>query len=622
MDVDAPVCVDAPGSGCYRDILSTEGASHQGSHGRLSRRCLGHKDSRPSSASSTCSKERDIPETLANLLMDMLPEEGPELGDAFLCAADLPPVTKQSLGELDIQSIINNIKLRHDVNFDANLSFRPNMDGPKGQQKQRQSQQYWRALVAELELYVRLFRGTPSLWDSGRVDRSVIVQHAERRLPKLFETIHEVLKSLVPDRDHARVDEHLDVPMLMQEIERGVCDMVKLAEWVACLLKEHCAPMRDVLVNKMVDRVREGVAKNTSGLIVNGLAELFGILEAMKLDVANHQIRNLKTLLIEDTVNFENFYHLDRLVSGRARVDRNAAQKWWTCAVTEFQHHCTSPPHRFKLEIFIRAVVASLFTRSARRELPDTFYLDKDRLRTLKSEIDDLIHFEICFDLFAQLLQEFEYNGPVSQATRHQLQSALSAIVGEGVPYLNPSWFHHSGPLSLEIYRQASVLAGRSPFHNLDYLQKARYYLRNLFETTFATHASALEATILPQILACATKHFYSSPSELFNSLVLPTPTPPPPPHSFVPIRIASPDTLSPSHADKLNDLTNRITHIVLLHWRIWDPIAYVKDDETPTNSPPVPQHGQNTPVQHQTRALGFPKQAHRPIPIHTSKSS
>ena len=285
MEVDeAPISIEGAGTGWSRERLSAEGASLEDNMRHEIRSTTNSEYRPPRSVRSTPLAERDIPEQLAGLLADMIPGmDGAEMGEAFQCAAELPPVTKQSLSELDIQNIITNIKLRHDVNFDRDLSFRPNMDGPKGQQKQRLAQQYSKALTAELELYTRLFHGTPSLWELGHVDRSVIVQHAERRIPKMLETIHEVLKSMVPDRDHPRVDERLDVPMLMQEIERGVCDLAKLAEWMACLLKEHCAPMRDVLVNNMVETIRMGAITNDSERIVSGLQDLLGILEAMKL---------------------------------------------------------------------------------------------------------------------------------------------------------------------------------------------------------------------------------------------------------------------------------------------------------------------------------------------------
>jgi hypothetical protein len=313
--------------------------------------------------------------------------------------------------------------------------------------------------------------------------------------------------------------------------------------------------------------------------------------------VANHQIRNLRQLLIEDTVNFENHYHLDRLVKGKARVDRDAAHRWWTSAKLKFRPQCTSVPQpssRFHLEILTRAVVAGLAFKGGCSNFPDTFYLDQDRLQVLQLEMDDLIHFEICFDMFRRLLQDFNYSRAVSQTTRQRLQTTISAIVGESAPHQSQSWIYNAGPISLEIYRQAADLAGYSPFHNLDYLPQAKGDLLHLFENTYTTHASALEATILPQILACSNKHFNSSPGELFNSLVVPAP--PPPPHSFVSTPTPQPDTLPPSpYTNKLAGLTNRVTHIVLLHWRVWAKIAYVHEDEKATQIESIshlhPQH-------------------------------
>jgi hypothetical protein len=230
----------------------------------------------------------------------------------------------------------------------------------------------------------------------------------------------------------------------------------------------------------------------------------------------------------------------------------------------------------------------------------------------LKSEIGDLIHFDICFDLFGQLLQEFEYNVPVTSATRRELRTALSAIVGENGHHPTQSWMHHAGSVSLEIYRQASVLAGRSPFQNLEHLQKAKHYLCNLFENTYVAHASALKATLLPQILICANKHFNSSPSDMFSSLVMPIPPPPPQVFGLVP---ALPlNTSTSPYADKLVDVTNRITHIILLHWRIWGPIAYILGDETP--STPQPQAFSQTKSPHSIPAPASQQHAAHPPPL------
>jgi hypothetical protein len=287
-DAESMADVIDAGQTWHNSLITTECANQETCEERHGRKWSVERDGHSNTTRSTHAPERAIPEQLAELLVDMIPGmKGAELGEAFQFATEQPPVTKQSLCELDIQNIITNIKLRHDVNFDKDLSFRPNLDGPKGQEKKRHSEKYWRALVAELELYARLFQGTPLMGNMDQAKWANFIQHAQRRIPKMFETIHEVLKSLVPDRDHARVDELFDVPMLMQEIERGVCDLEKRAQSAASLLKEHCAPMRDVYVDKMVKMTSTGVATNNTSLIISGLRELLGILEAMKL-VSSH----------------------------------------------------------------------------------------------------------------------------------------------------------------------------------------------------------------------------------------------------------------------------------------------------------------------------------------------
>ena len=225
--------------------------------------------------------DENIQQQLADLINQMLPTSpGQHLADAFLSAGLHPPITKQSLSELDITNIIQNLKLRHDVNFDRDLSFRPNLDGAKGQEKLKAAQKYWNALTAELELYAYLFHGSSS---PKHAPWPMLVAASKKRIPLMFNTIREILKNLVPDRDQTRVDEHLEVSMLMQQIEKGVCDLVRLSEWLAYLLKEHCAPMRDGWVDKMVESTRIGVEDSSSESIVRGLRELLGILEAMKL---------------------------------------------------------------------------------------------------------------------------------------------------------------------------------------------------------------------------------------------------------------------------------------------------------------------------------------------------
>jgi hypothetical protein len=228
-------------------------------------------------------------------------------------------------------------------------------------------------------------------------------------------------------------------------------------------------------------------------------------------------------------------------------------------------------------------VVAISFGRDGRSNFPETFFLDYDRLRTLKAEIDDLVMFDVCMDMFIMLTRQLGYEGPVPLATGQQLRASLTAIMGDAIGHGPRYWSMNSDALSLEILRQASHLAGQAPTYHFDRLADANQCLRHLFREAPAGHAARLEDYLLPQILASVGRHSTSSSVDIFNSLIslspstssLPTfPSQPHTPDTFIF------DHLNPETA-KLADIANRISHIILLHWRVWGPIAYVRDHES-----------------------------------------
>jgi T-complex protein 11 len=180
--------------------------------------------------------------------------------------SDTPPVTVATLRELDIPQIIHNPKLRHDVNFDSQLHFRPNLDGARGRKKKQQSELFWQALSGEYEDFL-----------SGTGKQN------PQKIPKVFESIRDILSSLVPDRDRQGVVEVLNIELILQQMKNGAYDFQRLASWMAGLLKAHCAPMRDEWVDEMKEDIDQGAAKRDAQRIIKGLKTLFGILEAMKL---------------------------------------------------------------------------------------------------------------------------------------------------------------------------------------------------------------------------------------------------------------------------------------------------------------------------------------------------
>jgi hypothetical protein len=198
--------------------------------------------------------------------------------ESLQTAATLPPVTRSTLSELDLNWIMHNVSLRVDVNYDHDLHFMP-IQGPSGEQKRQDAKKYWLALATEFQIYQHNLTDCDTCRNmEGRAPVAF-----KRRLPIMFETLRELLETLVPDRDHPKIVENLDTALLMQQVEKGVLNIVRLSQWIADLLKSHCAPMRDESADEMASKIEEGCVKFDMELIVDGLEKLFSFLEAMKL---------------------------------------------------------------------------------------------------------------------------------------------------------------------------------------------------------------------------------------------------------------------------------------------------------------------------------------------------
>ena len=187
-------------------------------------------------------------------------------------AALEPPVTKQTLSELDVNKIVHNPRLRHDINFDPDLHFRPNLDGEKGRKKTQKSSLFWDTMRSDLVEFM-----------TNRDDFEAQLRDNEWTLPATLRAIRGILETLVPQRDRASVEETFNVNLLMQQFRMGVADLVKLANWLSQLLKCHCAPMRDDWVDEMVTQLSGGHRNGDVSLLIAGMHNLLGVLEAMKL---------------------------------------------------------------------------------------------------------------------------------------------------------------------------------------------------------------------------------------------------------------------------------------------------------------------------------------------------
>ncbi|KAH8778827.1 T-complex protein 11-domain-containing protein [Diaporthe sp. PMI_573] len=302
-----------------------------------------------------------------------------------------PPVTKATLSELDVSKIIHNPKLRHDINFDPELHFRPNLDGDKGRRKQEKANQFWTTLRDQLTSFV--------------VDRDAFRRDfptgADWCLPILLKSVKEIIQTLVPQRDREFLHEGFNVELLMQQFNQGMADLEKVASWLSGVLKLHCAPMRDEWVDEMYSELSNGNRNNDMAELVKGMRSLLSVLEAMKLDVANHQIRCLRPMLIEDTVHFEQRFFYKKITANR--LDITGARLWYAEAL-----RCHSgTPHDTRsfgeTAAFFAALAKLILPSTAKETIPNTFLFDEERIIKLRSDMLDAINLEVCMRLYDDL---------------------------------------------------------------------------------------------------------------------------------------------------------------------------------------------------------------------------
>jgi hypothetical protein len=164
----------------------------------------------------------------------------------------LPPITRFTLRELDMDEILGNAQLRHDIVFDPDLQFKSSNEDDE--QEILKSKAYWEELKREVSL-----------------------EHLYR-IPLLIAEIRAILIEMLPNglEIQDEINTNIDVNLINQQLEHGIMNPSSLIIYISDLMKTNCAPIRDPLVDKMVDHLKQGD-------IVETLKECFNILELMKL---------------------------------------------------------------------------------------------------------------------------------------------------------------------------------------------------------------------------------------------------------------------------------------------------------------------------------------------------
>ncbi|KAJ5747766.1 uncharacterized protein N7511_009462 [Penicillium nucicola] len=525
-----------------------------------------------------------------------------------------PPVTKKMLSELDLPCIMSNINLRMDANFDRDLHFKPDLDGEKGKRKKKEAADYWDSLASEIAIYA--FRAATADITIQEVESTDGSRRTfDPRLPALFETLQDVIKTLVPERDHPTVMQNLEVPLLMQQIRKGVLDMLTLATWLAALLKTHCAPMRDEWADRMVDQIQEGSQSQDPREIVNGLQTLFSILEAMKLDVANHQIRAFRVLLIEDTVPFLQEYFQGKLNRGSFHVE--PARHWYLAMRDRTRQedaqkmgtqpeNTTTPETEDSLkpiEVLFRGITDQLLQFNPPEEFPDTFLFDSERLWQLRSTVQNLINLDISWYIFESYVNKHKRYLSAPEETYSTFRTRVWSLMEDGMDMESriasnsdndddpdhrggKRWTQNMRCIALEIGRfacaalQLDAVVADEVIAPIE--EALEWHLSNESDL-FGYFQNSMRVKVLHTTLASARRYLPLSPLAICESQRTPpsSSVPVPGSSSSAPVvsgSAASSQQLTPQMSD-IERIGMRLAHIGVLHWRVWAPLLYLRDE-------------------------------------------
>ncbi|KAJ3291691.1 hypothetical protein HK104_005882 [Borealophlyctis nickersoniae] len=222
----------------------------------------------------------------------------------------LPPITRFTLRELDLSEILASAQVRHDLYFDPNLAFKPDDGGDAGKAKEEKTEAYWAEIAEEI--------GRGDLW----------------RVPLFLFEIRCIITELLPyEKERAEeLERNLDVKLIAQEMKHGVLNVGGLIGYLANLFRSTCAPARDESVYAMAAAAGRGEFAKTLRLC-------FELLELMRLDSANDQLRRVRPYVIEHAAEFEWRWFKDHVEAGTFSIAHTKA--WFESAISLSR---TAPP--------------------------------------------------------------------------------------------------------------------------------------------------------------------------------------------------------------------------------------------------------------------------------------
>lgn len=201
-----------------------------------------------------------------------------------------PPITQAILSEIDIPRLEDDLALRHHLNYSFRVGFRLETRGPHAEERRKRALEYWHAMETEIALWLAHCRRIAFSPSNRPVCMSLlgpgageVHQRMVLRLPRLFETVRDILEHALPPQEWPAIDAWLDVRLLMQQLEHGICDFTALSDSLGNFLRRFCSTRLHCLLHTMTSAIRLGVENAETESITHGLKTILEVLQGMSL---------------------------------------------------------------------------------------------------------------------------------------------------------------------------------------------------------------------------------------------------------------------------------------------------------------------------------------------------
>ncbi|TRY98467.1 hypothetical protein DNTS_020558, partial [Danionella cerebrum] len=264
---------------------------------------------------------------------------------------------------------VTNMALAHEIVMDSAFQIKP-FEPEEGSLEKRVKEMMHKAFWDVLES--QLNKDPPQF------------NHAISLVGEIKETL---LSLLLPGQSRLRgqVEEALDLSLIQQEAENEALDISKLAHFIIDMMGILCAPCRDEDIRKL---------REISD-IVPLFKSIFGVLDKMKIDMANVEVSSLRPHLLQQSVEYERKKFQEFLEKQPNALD--FTKKWLQDTadyVTGVERDggatCTANSSQLPLTVHNYAYLRLLKWNHDTELFPETLLMDQGRFQEIQRELEQV----------------------------------------------------------------------------------------------------------------------------------------------------------------------------------------------------------------------------------------